>query len=124
MRILIYTIPVALLVAYSQIIVKWRAGMSLVVPNEEVRQGLIQRLLGYLSDPYILSGYMAALLGSFVWLFVVARLPLAVAFPVYIGLTFVLVIMGSFTLLGEPVTIGKVIAVLLILMGVVIGSRP
>lgn len=122
MRILIYIIPVALLVAYSQIIVKWRVGTNLNIPNE-VGQGLIQKILGYLSDPYILSGYVAALLGSFVWLFVIARLPLAVAFPVYIGLTFVLVIAGSVALLDEPITMGKMIAVLLILMGVVIGSR-
>ena len=122
MKILFYTIPVALLVAYSQIIVKWRMGFDLDM-SKETGQGLLQKLLEYLCDPYIFSGYVAALLGSFVWLFVVARLPLAIAFPVYIGLTFVLVIAGSFVLLDEPMTLGKIISVFLILMGVVIGSR-
>lgn len=122
MKILIYTTPVALLIAYSQIIVKWRVGVNQSIPNEAC-QGWFHVFLGYISDPFILSGYVSGLLGSFVWLFVVAKLPLAVAFPVYIGLTFVLVIAGSVILLDEPMSMGKTISVLLILMGVLIGSR-
>jgi multidrug transporter EmrE-like cation transporter len=120
-KILIYTIPVAILVAYSQIIVKWRA-VDLNVAAE-VEPKLISKLLAYLLDPYILSGYIAALLGSFVWLFIVGKLPLAVAFPIYIGLTFLFVIVGSFVLLNEPMTNGKIISGFLILLGVIIGSR-
>ena len=79
--------------------------------------------MGYLADPYILSGYVAALLGSFIWLFLVAKLPLATAFPIYIGLTFFLVMLGSGILLDEPIGAGKLIAAALILLGVTIGSR-
>lgn len=121
MRILIATLPVALLVAYSQIIVKWRTANLGAIRSDS--QPLFDRLMGYLADPYILSGYVAALLGSFIWLFLVAKLPLATAFPIYIGLTFFLVMLGSGILLDEPIGAGKLIAAALILLGVTIGSR-
>ena len=121
MRILIATLPVALLVAYSQIIVKWRTASLSTMNNGS--QPLLDRLIEYLSDPYILSGYVAALLGSFIWLFLVAKLPLATAFPIYIGLTFFLVMLGGGLLLDEPLGAGKLIAAALILLGVTIGSR-
>jgi multidrug transporter EmrE-like cation transporter len=122
MKILIYTFPVALLMAYSQIIVKWRTSVNLNIPNE-VDQGFFQKLIGYLADPYIISGYITALLASFIWLFVVARLPLAVAFPVYIGMTFVFVVAGSVILLNEPLNVSKLLAISFILIGLFIGSR-
>jgi multidrug transporter EmrE-like cation transporter len=121
MRILIATLPVALLVAYSQIIVKWRTASLSTMKSDS--QPLLDRLMEYLADPYILSGYVAALLGSFIWLFLVAKLPLATAFPIYIGLTFFLVMLGGGLLLDEPLGAGKLIAAALILLGVTIGSR-
>ena len=108
--------------AYSQIIVKWRTSVNLNIPNE-VDQGFFQKLIGYLADPYIISGYITALLASFIWLFVVARLPLAVAFPVYIGMTFVFVVAGSVILLNEPLNVSKLLAISFILIGLFIGSR-
>ena len=121
MRILFAILPVALLVAYSQIIVKWRtAGLSIIGSGS---QPLLDRLMEYLADPYILSGYVAALLGSFMWLFLVAKLPLATTFPIYIGLTFFLVMIGGIILLDEPLVAGKLVAAALILFGVTIGSR-
>lgn len=122
MNLFLSTFPVAILVAFSQLIVKWRMnGLLGHLPPTEA--GLIGRLWAYLTDPYIFSAYAAALAGSFLWLYVIARLPLAVAFPVYQGLTFVLVIAGSFILLGEPVSWTKLLAVVLILAGIALGVQ-
>ena len=122
MKILFSTFPVALLVAYSQIIVKWRMNNrgGLDVPDPEA---WLDRLVIYIFDPYIISAYAAALLGSFAWLFVIARLPLAVAFPIYQGLIFFMVVVGSSTLLGESMTPTKLLAISLILAGVVLGMQ-
>ena len=122
MKILFSTFPVALLVAYSQIIVKWRMNNrgGLGVPDPD---GWLGRLMVYIFDPYIISAYAAALLGSFAWLFVIARLPLAVAFPIYQGLIFLMVVVGSATLLGEAMTPTKLLAISLILAGVVLGVQ-
>ena len=71
-------LPAALLVAYSQLIVKWRTtshGFS-----SEVGAGMVSYLVKFFSDPMILSAYAAALMGSVVWLFIVAKLPLTFFF--------------------------------------------
>lgn len=121
MKILIFVFPIALLVAYSQIVVKWRAPNT--EPAELQNVGFLERVLEYLSDPLILSAYGAALLASFVWLYVVTKLPLVVAFPVYIGVTFALVILGGWLFLSESINFMRLVSVLLILAGVIIGVR-
>ncbi len=79
--------------------------------------------LGLLQDPIILSSIAAALLASFAWVLVVARFPLALAFPLYQGLTFAIVIICSILFLGEQLSMSKAVAVLLILSGVILGVR-
>jgi len=121
MGILIRIFPVVLLVAYSQLVIKYR------VNNPNMQLALMHagfhKYIAYILDPYILSAYIAGLAGSFIWLFTVARLPLAQAFPIYQGLTFFFVVFGSATLLGEPLNFSKVLGAVLILAGVTIGTQ-
>lgn len=109
--------PIALLVTYSQLIVKWRSNS---VGHMEV-VGFGAHLLRFLTDPVILSAYGAALLASFAWLYVVTRLPLTVAFPAYIGITFAMVLFGGWFFLAETLNATKIIAVILILAGIALG---
>lgn len=117
MKAYLLILPVALLVVYSQLVMKWRAGV--VEPPADA--GLLRQLFAYLSDPLIVSAYVSALLGSFAWLYVVTRLSLTVAFPVYIGITFAMVMLGGWYFLGESMSSAKLLAVLLIFAGVLIG---
>ncbi|MDT4291151.1 hypothetical protein RO575_16410 [Methylomonas sp. MO1] len=119
MRLLLYVLPVAFLVAYSQLVVKWRAQLGGVVSLDK---DFIHKLVGYFSDGYILSAYATALLGSFLWLVVVSRIPLSIGFPVYIGVTFLMVMVGSWLFLGEPVSVIRMAAATLILAGIVLGA--
>lgn len=119
MRVLVATLPVALLVAYSQIVVKWRIGSIEVLEASS----FLSRLIKFFGDPYIISGYAAALVASVAWLYVVTKLPLSVAFPVYIGVTFVMVLFGGWWFLSETVNATKVAAVLMILAGIALGLR-
>lgn len=112
-------LPVALLVAYSQLIVKWRSNSV----GNYVSSTFLKSLLKFLTDPIILSAYVAALLSSFAWLYVVTRLPLTVAFPVYIGITFAMVLFGGWFFLSETLTTTKIVAVLLILCGIILGIK-
>ena len=110
-------LPIAVLVTYSQLIVKWRTSeMTLVVQASFQRQ-----LLKFLTDPVIVSAYAAALIASFAWLYVVTKLPLTVAFPVFIGVTFAMVLLGGWFFLSETLTATKLVAVLLIFGGIVLG---
>jgi multidrug transporter EmrE-like cation transporter len=109
-------LPVALMVACSQILIKLRSNG--VTPAAE---GLPARLLQFVSDPVVLAAYGAALLASFAWLYVVSKLPLTIAFPIYIGLTFLLVVLGSWWFLGEAPSAQKTLAMLLVLAGIALG---
>jgi multidrug transporter EmrE-like cation transporter len=121
MSILIRVLPIALLVAYSQLVIKYR------VNNPDMQLALTHhgfyKYIAYVLDPYVMSAYIAGLAGSLIWLFTVARLPLAQAFPIYQGLTFLLVVLGSATLLDEPLNFAKLLGAALILAGVTIGSQ-
>lgn len=119
MKTLSLIIPIALMVAYSQLIVKWRT--SMVDFSSDQNLTIIKRLLSYIQDPFILSGYVMALLSSFLWLIVIAKIPLSIGFPIYIGCTFMLVIIGSLLWLKEPFSIYKLVAATLIFLGIVIG---
>lgn len=117
MRNYLMILPIALLVTYSQLIVKWRSSVVEQLPSA----GFLQHLIRFISDPVILSAYAAALFASFAWLYVVTKLPLTVAFPVYIGVTFAMVLLGGWFFLAETLTATKLIAVLLIFSGIVLG---
>ena len=119
MRILMLVFPVALLVAYSQIVVKWRV-VELGLGDGAA---LSVRAIKYLSDPILASGYAATLIGALAWLAVVSRLPLVVAFPAYIGMTFALVVLGSWLFLSETLTATKLLSIAFILVGIVLGVR-
>ena len=117
MKTYLLILPIALLVTYSQLIVKWRSSTV----GHQATQDFSKQLFKFLSDPVILSAYVAALLASFAWLYVVTKLPLTVAFPVYIGVTFAMVLLGGWFFLSEALTATKLIAVLLIFGGIVLG---
>ncbi|MFM0029594.1 hypothetical protein PQR70_25455 [Paraburkholderia madseniana] len=121
MRIFLSVLPTVLLVAYSQIIVKWRV-VSLQVAADRYGSG-IHKYIFYLFDPFVISAYVAGLVGSFAWLFAISKLPLALAFPIYQGLTFAVVVMASTLVLGEPMSSSKIIGICMILGGVIVGAR-
>ncbi len=121
MRLVLYLLPTILLVVYAQLVTKWRVGaVATVMP---VGSGPLDRLAAYLTDPYILSAYVAALGSSVTWMFVVESYPVSLAFPLHIGLTVVSVVLGGVWLFGEPLTLSRVLAVCLILTGIAVGSR-
>ena len=121
MDVLLRILPTVALVAYSQIVVKWRVE-TVHEAASETSAGFY-RYIAYLLDPFILSAYLAALVGSFFWLYTVSKLPLAQAFPIYQGLIFVAVVAGSAGLLHEPLTTPKLVGAGLILAGVAIGVQ-
>jgi multidrug transporter EmrE-like cation transporter len=121
MKLLLAMSPTILLVVYSQLITKWR--VQLLGGNAPAEAGRWGRAFAYLSDPYVISAYVAALVGSITWMFVVERYAISVAFPIYIGLTVMFVVVAGMLVFGEDVTPMRVLAIVFILVGVAIGSR-
>lgn len=68
-------------------------------------------------SPGVIVGLTFYGLGSVIWLFVLQRFPLSVAYPA-LSLTYVVIVIASYFLLQEPLTATKLAGVALILGGV------
>lgn len=107
-------LPVAILVALSQLIVKLRASST----EHFASAGLLKEIARFVSDPVILFAYGMAFMASLGWLYVVTKLPLSIAFPIYMATTFLFVLLSGWLFLGEAMSVAKIVAVLLILGGI------
>lgn len=121
MNMLIAMTPTILLVAYSQLITKWR--VEALMADMATNTDRFSRILIYLKDPFILSAYLASLFSSFAWMYVAEKNDISIAFPVYIGLTVLLVSLGGVAFFKDEFTASRIVAITLILAGVAIGSR-
>jgi multidrug transporter EmrE-like cation transporter len=121
MRLILAILPTMLLVVCGQLLIKWRVGvLAAAAPSAA---GPLDRLGLYLTDPYVLAAYVAALASSVTWMFVVESHPVSLAFPMHIGLTVIAVVAGGIYLFGEPMTVPRIVAVCLIVAGIAVGSR-
>ena len=105
---------------YGQLILKWRIEKYGNLPDSSF--GKISFLFGLLHDPFILSGFVSAIVASFFWMAAMTKLDLSYAYP-FMSLSFVLVFFFSTWLFQEPVTVYKVVGLLLIMSGIMVTSR-
>ena len=121
MKMLISILPTILLTIYGQLMVKWR--VNKLMADQEGALTLKARLVMYLSDPYILSAFACSFLAAIAWLYVAERYPVSIAFPSYVGVLFIFVLIGSSLFLGESISLMHLIGIALIMAGVFIASR-
>lgn len=121
MKLLIAVLPTILLTSYSQLMIKWRVTTLAATAAHSV--GASERTFTYLLDPFIISAYVLSLLSSVAWFFVVEKHAVSIAFPVYVGVLFCVVTLGSTLLLKETISIQHFVGLTLILVGVVVVSR-
>ena len=121
MRLLLAITPTVFFAVYGQLVTRWR--VRELAEQLAPGTGMVTRAWHYLLDPYILSGYLSAVAGSVAWFFVVERQPLTVAFPVYVGISVLLVAVAGVWLFGESVTASHMLGMLLIVAGIVLVSR-
>lgn len=74
-----------------------------------------------LTDKFVLGGFLLYGLGAIVWLGVLAKWDVSKAYPL-VGLGFVFTVLIGF-LVGEEVTPGRIVGVMLICAGVVLVGR-
>jgi len=79
-------------------------------------------LVRTLFRPIILLGFVCYGVSALIWLSVLSRLPLSVAYPI-LSLNFVLIFLTSAAILGEPVSTTKVAGTALIMGGIVLIAR-
>jgi drug/metabolite transporter (DMT)-like permease len=68
-------------------------------------------------SPYVFFGFFVYAASSIIWLFVLQKFPLSVAYPA-LSLTYVVIVILSIFLLKEPVTSVKIAGMFFIVLGV------
>lgn len=116
----LYILATVLFTVYGQLVVKWqvtRAGPFPLATSER-----LIFLLKLLLNPWIMSGVAAGFLALLCWMIAMTRFDLSYAYP-FMSLAFIFVLILSAIFFHETVTMPKMIGVMLIVAGIIIGSR-
>lgn len=112
----IYILTIIALTTYGQLVVKWRMSQvpTLPVPFKEKVFFLIKYAF---TDFFILSGFAAAFTVALMWMTLINKMPLNVAYP-FMSLTFITVPILSSFLFNESLSMNQIIGITLICSGV------
>jgi uncharacterized membrane protein len=115
-----YILLTIVFTVYGQLILKWRVRDVGDLPAHLSDKAKV--LLDLIFDPWIISGFLAAVLASLTWMAAMTKFDLSHAYP-FMALNFVVVLALSSCLLGETVSLQKIIGVALICIGTVVAAR-
>lgn len=120
-KLLIAIAPTVILTVYGQIITKWR--VTHLYSRGQENLTIKERLFNYLTDPFIISAYFCGLLAAIAWLYVAEKFPISVAFPIYTGVVFACVAIGSVLFLNEKMSFPLLAGMALIVVGIIVMTR-
>ncbi|HYD82304.1 MAG TPA: EamA family transporter [Paucimonas sp.] len=109
-----------LLTVYGQMIVKWRVMQAGQFPDTAAAK--ISFLLSLLFTPWILSVFVATFVAGLCWMAAMTKLGLSHAYP-FVSLTFVLVAVLSAFFFNESLSFLRILGLVLIVAGVIVGSQ-
>jgi multidrug transporter EmrE-like cation transporter len=116
----IYILGTVIFTVYGQLITKWQVTRFGDLPVGMVdKVAFIMRLV---LNPWIISSLTAAFLAFVCWTMALSKFALSYAYP-FTSLSFVLVSGLSAVFLSERITICKALGLILIMLGITIGSR-
>jgi undecaprenyl phosphate-alpha-L-ara4N flippase subunit ArnF len=107
-----------LFTVYGQLILKWRLSNLKVILPELVTDKLIY-LIKLVLDPFIFSGFIAAFIASLFWMAAMTKFEITHAYP-FMSLAPALVFLLGVFVLNESFTLGKVIGLIIIMIGIFI----
>ncbi|MFJ7729603.1 EamA family transporter [Neobacillus sp. NPDC097160] len=91
----------------------WKYGLQATTPNFS---SLISVLKLFLS-PYIIFGLGLYGFATILWLFILTRVPLSVAYPIQ-SIAYVLSVFGAYFVFNEPLSVSKILGCIIIMAGV------
>ena len=116
----LYIVATLLLTVYGQLIVKWQVNNAGHLPADI--GGKVSFVARLLVNPWVISALVAALAAAASWMVAMTHFTLSRAYP-FMSLSFVLVLFGSALWLNEGLTWPKVAGVLIIAIGLAVGSQ-
>lgn len=110
-----------LMSAFAQIALK--SGMSTPAVAAASAEGLTWLMVRTVAvSPFVLLGLFLYFASAAVWLLVLARVDVGLAYP-FVGLGFVVTVLLAWGLRGEEPTAGRIAGALIICLGVVVLAR-
>ena len=116
----LYVIFTILFTVYGQVILKWR--ISDLNWSLDMTGGIGKMIVSYMKflfDPLNFSGFISAFIASVFWMLAMTKFELTYAYP-FMALSPALVFIIGIFVLGETFTIGKVLGLLVIMIGIII----
>lgn len=103
---------------YGQIVLKWRlSGLKVVLP-----EGIWDKII-YLAklifDPFVFSGFASAFIASLFWMAAMTKFEITQAYP-FMSIAPALVFVIGVLFLGETFTVGKLVGLVLIILGTIV----
>ena len=117
-RLLLLILLSVALSAAAQLMLKFGTRL----PEGTAARGPAAELGGLLSSPLVLAGLATYGFGAILWLFVLARAPLSLAYP-FVGLGFILTMLAGLLVLGEHLSAARIVGTLMIAGGCVLVAR-
>ena len=113
----LYIFGTILFTVYGQLIIKWRMNILGQLPVGSSQKILF--LLNALLDPFIISGFLSAFFAALSWMAAMTKFEISTAYP-FMSLSFIMVLFLSCFWLGETITIGKILGLILIIFGLIV----
>ncbi|HEU5398680.1 MAG TPA: hypothetical protein VFV77_05335 [Gammaproteobacteria bacterium] len=99
----------------GQLLIKWQAMGAGSLPSAWPAK--LSFFFNLVLNPWIIAGLASAVIAAFAWILAMTRLPISVAYPM-MSLTYPLVMGLSWVLLGETLSLWRVVGAAFILAGV------
>jgi drug/metabolite transporter (DMT)-like permease len=96
--------------------------MSLKPPIPSAFHEFIPYLVKVFLDPFLLSGFASAFIASVFWLVAMTKFEISTAYP-FMSLSFIFVFIFSGIFFGETITIGKIIGLIFVVLGLIISVK-
>ena len=103
---------------YGQIILKWRLSVLKVVLPDSIFDKVLY-LIKLIFDPFIFSGFFGAFIASLFWMGAMTKFEITHAYP-FMSIAPAMVFVIGILFLGEVFTIGKVIGLIIIILGTIV----
>lgn len=116
-----YIVLAVVLTVYGQIVVKWQVDSAGALPIAFVDKAWF--LLRLILNPWVVSSFTCSFLALLAWMAALTKFPLNYAYPLFISLTFTVVVLFSALFFREPITFSKMIGIAFIICGIIIGSQ-
>ena len=115
----LYIFATLFFTVYGQLILKWRIGkLAFALPDGGVFDKFMA-LVRLIFDPFIFSGFISAFIASMFWMAAMTKFEITQAYP-FMSLAPAIVFLLGVWLLNEQFTWGKVIGLVLIIVGTIV----